>query len=1032
MGLVDFSVRRYQFTVVVFLMLSALGVSSLFSIAKAEDPTFPYPNFSVVAVYPGSSPSDIEKLIVDPIETKLKALDDVKTLKTEISDGLAVIAIEFVAGTDADKKYDDVLRELNALRADLPGDLASLKVEKFNAADVNILQVALVSQTASYRELAEQADRLRKRLENQPGVKEAKRWAFPSQEVRVSLDLERLQALGVTPLQVIAAIQSTNVNIPAGSVDIGRRKFNVKTSGDYSSLAQVEDTVVASAKGALVHLRDVAEVAVQDEDTSYLGRFNGERAVFVTANMKERQNIFDVRATLWKQLDSFERELPAGVRLERGFDQSRNVAKRLSGFTRDFSIAIVLVLLTLLPLGLRASLVVMISIPLSLAIGVALLHLTGFTINQLSIVGFVIALGLLVDDSIVVVENISRFLRLGHSRREAAVLATRQIGVSVLGCTATLVFAFLPLLFLPGAPGLFIRSMPMAVVFTILASLLVSLTIIPFLASLLLKETHDAEGNVFLRALMRFVDGSYRRVLHAALARPATTVTVATALFLASLALIPVVGFSLFPKAGIPEFRVTVETPDGSSLAETDRAVRFVERALAEVPEVKSVMANVGHGNPRVYYNVASKNEKNNVGELFVQLAEVDDRRAGALYAGLREKFDGYPNAKIELKEFEQGPPLDAPIAMRVIGERLDTLDHIAAEVEGVMRSTAGTAYVRNPSRDRTTDLRVNIDRDKAGLYGVQLVDVDRSVRMGLAGVAVGRYRADGQVEDAFNVNVALPRTSDKQSLDALDRVYVPTATGAQVPLGQLSTLEFEASPATINHFNKERSVTVTADVAPGFNTDRVTRAVLAQLAELKVPSGYRIAAAGEIESRQESFGGLGSAIIVAAFGVLAVLVLEFRTFKSTLIVASVIPLGIIGGVLALYLSGNTLSFTATIGFVALLGIEVKNSILLVDFTNQLRAQGVGIDEAIEQAGETRFVPILLTTLTALGGLIPLALEGSSLYSPLALVIIGGLLTSTILTRVVTPVVYKLLAPAVESQGPGVRRFPPSPWPTSA
>src|SRR5208283_1889789 len=301
---------------------------------------------------------------------------------------------------------------------------------------------------------------------------------------------------------------------------------------------------------------------------------------------------------------------------------------------------------------------------------------------QLSVVGFVIALGPLVDDSIVVVENISRFLRMGHSRREAAVLATRPIGVSVIGCTATLVFAFLPLLFLPGAPGLFIRSMPVAVVFTILASLLVSLTIIPFLASLLLQETHQAHGNLFMRALLRLVDGSYRRVLHTALRRPAATLGAAAALFVGSLALIPAVGFSLFPKAGIPEFRVTVETPDGSSLAETNRAVRFVEGVLAQVPEVKSVMANVGHGNPRVYYNVPAKNEKNNVGELFVLLSHLDGKHASALFDRLRATFDGYPNAKIELKEFEQGPPLDAPVAVRIIGERLDTLDRIAAEVE--------------------------------------------------------------------------------------------------------------------------------------------------------------------------------------------------------------------------------------------------------------------------------------------------------------------------------------------------------------
>ena len=1014
MNLAAFSVRRWQFTVVVFGMLAALGASSLFSIPKSEDPTFPYPNFSIVVVYPGAVPTDLEKLVVDPIEAKLKALDDVKSLKTEMSDGLTVIGLEFNAGTDPDRKYDDVLRELNALRPTLPSEIQSIEVKKFNASNVNILQVALVSDTASYQSLQEHADRLKKRLDTVPGTKDAARTAYPPQEVRVALDLERLAAVGITPLQTIAAIQTTNANLPAGSVDVGARKFNVKTSGDYASVAQVEDTVVAARGDALVHLRDVAHVELRDAEPTHIGRFDGHRAVFVTVAQRDGQNIFKVDQGLKRQLAAFRRELPPSIRLEVGFDQARNVAHRLDGFVRDFGLAIALVLLTLLPLGWRAALVVMISIPLSLAIGVAALDLTGFSINQLSIVGFVIALGLLVDDSIVVVENITRFLRQGHSRGEAAVEATRQIAVSVLGCTATLVFAFLPLLFLPGAPGLFIRSMPMAVVFTIVASLFVSLTIIPFLSSLMLRKEEHPEGNWFLRTLNRAVDLSYRRLLHAALARPWATVGVAAALFAASVALVPVIGFSLFPKAGLPQFLVAVETPDGSNLDTTDRAVRFVESQLAGRREIRAVMTNVGEGNPRIYYNVAPKNPRSNVAEVFVVTADLHPAEMARLVSDLRGRFSRYPGAKLELKEFENGPPLDAPVALRVIGERFDTLEHLAAQVEKVLLEVPGTTYVRNPSTERKADLRVAIDREKAGLQGVQLLELDRSVRMGLAGLEVGRYRAEGQVDEAYRINVMLPRTGDRPTLDALDRVYVTSTTGGQVPLRQLSHLELEGSPTTINHYNKERSITLTSDVLPGYNTDKVTRQVLARVAGLAVPPGYRLVPAGEYESRQESFGGLGSAIIVAAFGVLAVLVLEFRTFRSTAIVASVIPLGIVGGVLALGLTGNTLSFTAAIGFIALIGIEVKNSILLVDFTNQLRARGAGLREAIEQAGKTRFVPILLTTATALGGLLPLALENSSLYSPLAWVIIGGLLSSTILTRLVTPVVYELLAPEVE------------------
>jgi multidrug efflux pump subunit AcrB len=680
----------------------------------------------------------------------------------------------------------------------------------------------------------------------------------------------------------------------------------------------------------------------------------------------------------------------------------------------DFAIAILLVLVTLLPLGIRAASIVMISIPLSLAIGVTLLRFTGFSINQLSIVGFVIALGLLVDDSIVVVENIARFLREGHSRREAAMLATKQIAIAVVGCTATLIFAFLPLLFLPGLPGRYIRSMPITVVYTVLASLLVSLTIIPWLASLIMKEERDVHGGRVFRLLDRGIHASYAPLLHRALSRPVPTLLVAAGLFVASLALIPAVGFSLFPKAGTPQFAVRIETPDGASLHETDRAARFAERVLGARPEVKSVFTNVGRDNPQIYYNVAPRSENASAGQLFALLQEYDPKRTPALFDTLRARLAEYPGARIELREFENGPPIDAPIAIRVMGPDLDTLRSLARGVERVLVSTEGTRYVNNPVRLDRTDLVVDVNREKAGLLGVPTVDVDRTLRLGIAGLPAGSFRdASGEERD---ITVRLPHDG-RPSAEALDRIYLTSQSGGQVPLRQIADVRFEATPPLIQHHDEERAVTVTSWVQSGFNTDRVTRSVLAALDSMPLPDGYAVVAAGEIASRQDSFGGIGTAIIVAVFMILAILVLEFKTFKSTLIVASVIPLGLVGGLAALFLSGNTLSFTAMIGFVALVGIEIKTSILLVDFTNQLREGGMALDDAIQRAGEVRFVPIVLTTLTAIGGLLPLALQGSSLYSPLAWVIIGGLLSSTVLSRLVTPVMYKLLAPTVGSRG---------------
>ena len=1011
MNLAAFAVRNRAFTIVVFAALVALGISSLFAIPKTEDPTFPYPNFAIVAIYPGASPTDLEELVVDPIEERIKELENVKELSASIEDGVAVVRVEFTAESDADKKHDEILREINSLRASLPGDLHSLEVQRFNAADVNIVQLALVSETAPYHELESRARDLDDALTAVLGVKTAETWAYPRREVRVAVDLGRLAQYRLSLSRVLGAIQSENANIPAGAVDVGRHKYNVKTSGNYESLDELRETIVGAAAGRAVYLRDIADVRWSYAELNYIGRYNGQRAVFVTANMKERQNIIVVRDAIWRTLDRFEKALPPTVTLIRGFDQSRNVVHRLTHLGRDFMIAILLVLVTLLPLGLRAAGIVTVAIPLSLAVGVTLLNAAGFTINQLSIVGFVIALGLLVDDSIVVVENIARHLRSGLRRRQAAVAATRQITLAVLGCTAALIFAFVPILMLPGAPGKFIRGMPLAVVFTILASLLVSLTIIPFLTSIFLREEHDERGNVFLRTLNRAIDLTYSRVLHRALARPALTLAAAGVLFVLSLGLVPVVGFSLFPKAGTPQFLVSVETPTGASLAETDSAVRFVERSLLAREDVVSVFANVGRGNPRIYYNVISRAERPNIGELFVRIREYDTRLTPLVLDSLRQRFDRYVGARIEVKEFENGPPIDAPIALRVSGENLDTLQALAARVERLLESTPGTRGIVNPLRLQRTDLKLSVDRAKAGLLGVPAIEIDRTVRAGIAGLGAGKFRdADGQ---EYDIAVGLPRGT-RPTLEAMDHIYVSAVSGAQVPLNQLATVHFEGSPPVVQHYDAQRSITVTSNVRTGFNTDRLTKDLLARLGTWPLPEGSTITAAGELESRQESFGGLGTAILLATFGIFAILVLEFRTFKGMVIVASVIPLGVIGGLAALFAGGYTLSFTAMIGFVALIGIEIKNSILLVDFTNQLRAEGVPLIEAIEQAGRIRFLPIVLTTMTAIGGLIPLALERSSLYSPLALVIIGGLVSSTILSRLVTPVMYRLLPPDFE------------------
>ena len=1029
MSIWAFAVRRWQFTLVMFALLIALGLASFANIARSEDPSFPFPAADISVVWPGANPADMERLIVKPIEDAVNTLENVKKIQSSAFDGLAVVHTEFYYGGDPEKKQDEVIREFNRIRSSLPPDITQVDIRKDSPGLVSIVQMALVSDTASWRELKEKAENLKDSFESVPGVRTAEIWAFPNPEVRVAIDLQRLARVGVSLDQVIRTIQGQNQNVPGGSVDVGLRRYNLRTSGSYTSLEQIADTVVGAGGGREVRVRDIAEVSWQTEEQTYTGRFNGKRAVFVTANQKDNTNIFKVRDGIYARLAEFERTLPAEIRLERGFDQSQNVSNRLGQLGEDFAIAIALVLLTLLPLGLRAAGVVMISIPLSLAIGVALLYVAGFGLNQLSIAGFVLALGLLVDDSIVVVENIARYVRQGYGRMEAAIAATDQIYLAVLGCTATLVLAFLPLLFLPEGAGEFIRSLPAAILFTVLASLFVALTIIPFLASRMLRDNSpraaasagkvarlighfDVLADKLLQRVMQIIHNVYGPALRWALARPKTTLLAALGLFLVIAATIPLIGFSLFPSADVPQFVIRVDAPDGASVEETDRALRFVEARLAEHPEVKRWYTHLGHGTPFVYYNYFSQGRTANLGEVFVELRAFDPKRTPKLFEALRARFSDYAAARISLKQFQQGPPVDAPVAIRIVGPEIEGLRRIADQVEQVLKATPGTRDVNNPSRLLRTDLDLGVDTEKAGLLGVSALEVNRTVRLAVAGLAAGQFRASNG--DEYDITLRLPMR-ERPSIEALDAIEVSTSNGRQIPLREISTPHFQSVTNSITRYNRERQVTVSANTRPDFNTARVTAEVVRHLGEIGLPPGYRFVIAGDAEAQQESFSGLLPAILVAVFGILAVLVLEFGSFRSTAIVAGVIPLGLTGALLALLATGYTLSFTSIIGMIALIGIEIKNSILLVDFTNQLRERGTPLDQAIQEAGEVRFLPILLTSATAIGGLTPLAVQGSALYSPLAIVIIGGLISSTLLARLVTPVMYKLLPPSVQS-----------------
>lgn len=1023
MGFNQFFVKNWQFTLVIFAAVMVLGINALINMPRGEDPPFGAPIFSIVVVYPGTNPKDMEKLVADPIEEELYQLTDIKKINTTIKDGLIVMLVEFMYGVDVDSKNNDVIREINKLRPELPDGIIQLDIKKASSSDVAILQTALVSDTASIESMKLYAEELEKNLERLKNVKWAEVQAAPEKTIQIDLDLEKMATIQLGLNQVLGLIQANNINIPGGDIDLGNKKYNIKTTSELKDIEEVKKIIVrVNKEGKTLMLGQIAQVYYANETFTHLARHNGKRAIWVNTAMKDKRNIITTRAKIQTVLDAFATTLPKGIKMEQAFDQEIGVRNRLAGLGRDFLIAIFLVLLTLLPLGTRASLIVMISIPLSLSIGLFALESLGYTLNQLSIVGMVISLGLLVDDSIVVVENIERYMRSGISAKEAAITATNHIMVAILGCTATLILAFIPLANLPEGSGDFIRSLPMAVIVTVISSLFVSVTIIPFLSSILLKaheKDSHTHGNFFFRAFKKYINSPYQEILVWCMKHPVKTLISAAIIFLSSLLLVPKLGFSLFPESEKPIITIDIETEPGSNILHTDKIVRKIEKKLLLMEEVDHISANVGKGNPRIYYNEFQKQNASNLGQIIVYLhpkAHVTDIVQFAEKA--RKELSVYPGAKIEVKRFQQGPPITAPIEIRVLGQNLDTLDHLSARIEKLIKTKPDAIYVRNDLKYQRSDLQMTIDQHKAGLYGLTGAEIAKTVRLAIAGLEIGEIKnEEGQ---ALKLNISIAENLGN-ALETFNKINITSLSGALIPLTNIAKIELKPSASIILHFNKERYALVSSFVHTGKNVDKLTTEILNDIENtIDLPLGYRVVAAGERESREESFGGLGTIIILTLFGLLAILILEFRTFKSTIIVLSVIPMGIIGALLALYITGESLSFVATVGIIALIGIEIKNSILMVDYTNALREQGMALYEAVMDGAETRFLPILLTSLTAIGGLTPLVLEKSPLISPLATVLIGGLISSTLLSRLVTPVLYMLIPPKVNPKSSNV------------
>jgi len=1013
MQLPNLAIKNYQFVIMVVLLGIFVGVSSYLSMPRSEDPNPDFPFFTVIVVYPGTDPEDLEELVVDPIEEVIDEIDEIVEIETIIEEGLVEITVEGEFGIDAEDKLDEIIAAVNTIRDDLPSGIVNIDFQQFKPIErVTIAQYGIVSDLASYSTMFDYAEEFERILESVAGIKQASIHAYPEEEIRVSVDFPKMAQLNISLGQVLGILQNENANIPGGDISACSKSFNIISSGGYKSLDEIRNTVIKSNQEKMVYLKDIAQVDRDYEDIRWKARYDGEKALWITLKQKPGENIVLLGERLSEAADAFRQQLPPNIRLVNAFEQAPAVKARIDGFFLNLLQGVALVgLVIFIFLGFRSSVIIMTVIPISIILAIAALDASDYTLQQISIASLVIALGLLVDNGIVVIENISRFLREGYTREEAAAAGTGEVGYAIISSTTTTLLAFFPLALLSSGAGEFLRSLPITVILVLIASLILALTFTPMLASKLMPIPQSKETRKY--RLQSFIDHTiekgYMPALRFALRYPWIVMGIAILTFLGSAALFPSIGVSFFPTADKPILLIEIDTPNGSNIDETDKAVEYVESILDTIDYVASYSANSGHGNPMVYYNRINENYKKNHGQVLVSFTSWDPPRFYQTLAYLREVFSLYPQARITFSELKNGPPFEAPVEILLIGDNLDTLKQIAFDVEQIIENTEGTININNPLAIDKTNLKVNIDRERAGMSGISLIDIDRAVRSSLKGLTVDKATLEDGEE--YPIVVRLPY-DDGPSIEDLNRVYFTNFQGNAIPLRHAAQIEFEAAVNKIQHFNLERNTAITADLINPEATTQVVESIIPKLDAYDMPKGYRYRIAGEYAEQQKTFGDLGTLLIIAMLGIFAVLVLQFRSFSQPLVVFSAIPLALTGSFVALFLTGWSFSFFAFVGFISLVGIVVNNSIILVDYTNQLLERGMTKHEALIKACQTRFTPIILTTSTTILGLLPLTLSQTQLWSPLGWTIIGGMISSTALTLLIVPVLYNWLSRA--------------------
>lgn len=1015
MTITELAIKRPTLIVVIFAALTVLGIYSYTQLDYELLPKITPPVITIATVYPGASPNEVETSVTKPIEDAISTLDEIDNVNSTSSEGISFVMIQFKQAADVDFALQNAQRKVNEILSQLPDDVKPPTLSKFALDEIPVLRMGVTSKMQSSEFYQFIKDRIQPRLSKIPGVGQITLVGGDEREIRVNLSADKLKGYGLSILQVTQSIKSSNLDFPTGKVEDSKEQLIVRIAGKFSSINALKNLVVARTKdGSDIHLDDVAEVYDGTKDISMLNRINNVPSVGILVQKQTDANAVEVSKLVRAEVSKMETDYQTeNVKFNIAQDGSQFTIDAANGVKFDLFLAVILVAIVMLLFlhSVRDSFIVMLAIPASMISTFIVMYAFGFTLNLMTLLGLSLIVGILVDDSIVVLENIHHHLEMGEGRKEAALKGRNEIGFAALAITMVDVVVFVPLALTGGLVGNIIRQFAVVVVIATLLSLFVSFTVTPLLASRIGKLERLTNNTVIGRFAIWFekmfhnVVEHYLRVLHWALNNRWKVITISIVLFFASFTLIPLgfIGSEFITQSDRGEFAVILEMPAGSSVENTNYITQKVEKYINNLPEVKNTFVTVGASNEGLVGQ-----SSNNASEIDVALIPKEQRESSTDDIGdlIKKEAMKIPGVKARVNPIGIfGTANQTPIQLIVSGPNRDIVQKGAEILASTIKKIPGTADVRLSSEEGKPETRIEVDRAKMAELGLNVADVGAALRVALTGDDDSKFR-DG--DDDYDLRIALDKFDRSRISDVKDLTFMNNK-GELIELQQFADVYQTTGPTKLQRRNRINSITVFSQVI-GRPSGSIGEDIKKEIGKGILPAGVTVDYEGDLKNQADSFGSLGLAMMAAILFVYMVMIALYDSYLYPFVVLFSIPVAMVGAFLALALTMKSLSIFSILGIIMLVGLVGKNAILLVDRANQKRREdGLGTFEALIEAGKSRIRPILMTTTSMVIGMLPLAIaqdSGSEWKSGLAWAIIGGLISSMFLTLILVPVIY--------------------------